>query len=425
MVDAMELLRRHSKRSAEGIAFSAREADSAFTFVITDADEAGLRRYDGLCSDGTFSPSQAPLWIRSWISNAKSDRLLAFVETERRPVFGLCLAVVKEGPFRVAGVMAGSHANGNFFPATDDFIGKVSPGVFASLFAAIHRTRPDIDMLAFERQAKTISSRPNPFLCLNYAESPNITLAADLDGGFDALLSRASGKRKRKKHRSQIRKFEAAGGYHRFRAGTAGEVDTLLSAFFEMKARRFAAMGTNNVFASAEIRSFFTALFKEALREESPPFFLQGLVIGGKLRAVTGMSVTGDRLICEFGGISEDELTAASPGDFIFFENIREACADGFRVFDFSVGDEYYKRLWCDLEIRQFDVLVPLTLKGRAASAAWAATGRAKRLVKNNRLAAQWARRVRGALAAKPASWSNSSKSAVRFCVRNCVKIKK
>jgi CelD/BcsL family acetyltransferase involved in cellulose biosynthesis len=300
--------------------------------------------------------------------------------------------------------MAGSHANGNFFPATDGFIGKASREVFAALFAAIHRARPDIDMLAFERQARTITNRANPLLCLPYTESPNIALSANLDGGFDALLSRASGKRKRKKHRSQIRKFETAGGYRRFRARTPAEVDTLLSAFFEMKARRFAALGMKNVFASAEIRSFFTALFEEALGEKSPPFFLQGLVMGGELRAVTGMSVSGDRLICEFGGISEDELTAASPGDFIFFENIREACAAGFRVFDFSVGDEYYKRLWCDIESRQFDVLVPLTLKGRVVSAAWAATGRAKRLVKNNRLAAQWARRARGALAAKPAS---------------------
>jgi CelD/BcsL family acetyltransferase involved in cellulose biosynthesis len=160
-------------------------------------------------------------------------------------------------------------------------------------------------------------------------------------------------------------------------------------------------MGIKDVFASSEIRSFFTALFREALKEESPSFFLWGLEVGGRLRALTGMSTAGDRLICEFGGISEDELTGASPGDFLFFENIREACEGGFRVFDFSVGDEYYKRLWCDIETTQFDVLVPLTLRGRIALAAWTATGHAKRLVKNNRLAWHWAQRLRSVLAAK------------------------
>jgi CelD/BcsL family acetyltransferase involved in cellulose biosynthesis len=297
--------------------------------------------------------------------------------------------------------MAGSHANGNFFPAADEFLKKASPELFASLFAAIHKARPEIDMLALQRQAKAIGRDPNPLLHLPHRESQNIALAVDLEGGFDAVLARTSGKRKCKKHRSQIRKFEAAGGYRHFRGREESEIDRLLSAYFEMKATRFAAMGIKDVFASPEIRSFFQILFKAALAEETPPFFLQGLEIGGKPRAVTGMSAAQDRLICEFGGISEDELTGASPGDFLFFENIRQACEDGFPVFDFSVGDEPYKRLWCNIEIRQFDVLIPLTLKGRAALAAWTATGHAKRLVKNNRLAWHWAQWLRSVLVTK------------------------
>jgi CelD/BcsL family acetyltransferase involved in cellulose biosynthesis len=398
MVDAANPLRRDTGYLDGMRTVSAGGAGAAFSFPVVAADKPGLERYGELCRRAVFSPSQSPLWIRSWISAAKPDCLLAFVEEERKPVFALGLAIAKEGPFRIARVMAGTHANGNFFPATADFVDKASPAVFASLFAAIRKARPDIDMLALERQARTIGMSANPLLRLPNSESLNIALAVDLDGGFDALLSRASGKRKCKKHRSQIRKFEAAGGYRRFRARTAAEIDVLLSAFFEMKARRFAEMGIKDVFAAPEIRSFFRSLFTEAQKEEAPPFFLQGLEIGGKPRAVTGMSIAGDRLVCEFGGISEDELTAASPGDFLFFENIREACMDGFRVFDFSVGDEYYKRLWCDIETTQFDVLAPLTLKGHAASTAWRAASHAKRLVKNSDLAWQWARRVRSAL---------------------------
>jgi CelD/BcsL family acetyltransferase involved in cellulose biosynthesis len=400
MVDATEPLRRDTERPEGARTASMRDIDIAFSFSVTAADKPGLERYGELCRSATFSPSQSPLWVGAWASNAAPDCLLAFAERERNPVFALCLAIAKEGPFRVARVMAGTHANGNFFPATDEFVEKASPGIFASLFAAIRRARPDIDMLALERQAKAIGHRANPLLRLPHGDSLNIALAVGLHGGFDALLSRSSGKRKCKKHRSQIRKFEAAGGYRCFRAETGAEVDALLSAFFQMKARRFAEMGIRDVFASGEIRSFFRRLFREALKDETPPFFLQGLEVGGKLRAVTGMSIAGDRLICEFGGISEDELTAASPGDFLFFENIKAACEGGFDIFDFSVGDEYYKRLWCDIETRQFDVLVPLTLKGRAALAAWSATACAKRLVKSNDLAWHWAQRVRSALTA-------------------------
>ena len=30
----------------------------------------------------------------------------------------------------------------------------------------------------------------------------------------------------------------------------------------------------------------------------------------------------------------------------------------GFRVFDFTIGDERYKRDWCDTEIKLYDTIV-------------------------------------------------------------------
>ncbi|TIM19619.1 MAG: GNAT family N-acetyltransferase, partial [Mesorhizobium sp.] len=198
----------------------------------------------------------------------------------------------------------------------------------------------------------------NPLASLPNFPSPNLSLAVDLAGGFDALLSRASGKRKRKKHRSQTRKFEAVGSQRRIEARTADEVNRLLDAFFEMKEFRFRKMGIANVFGEPEVRTFFRALFVEALCDDKPSFVLHGLEVAGKLRAV--------------------------PGDFLFFDNIQEACERGLDVYDFSVGDEPYKRLWCDIETQHFEVLVPLTLKGRALALILLQGARLKAFVKNS-----------------------------------------
>ena len=118
--------------------------------------------------------------------------------------------------------------------------------------------------------------------------------------------------------------------------------------------------------------------------ENPPPFVLHALEVGGRLRAVTGSSVRARRLVCEFGAIAEDELGHASPGDFLFFENIGEACRQGLEVFDFSVGDEPYKRLWCDIETRHFDVVAPLTAKGKLLSQALRLKARIKAYIKNS-----------------------------------------
>jgi CelD/BcsL family acetyltransferase involved in cellulose biosynthesis len=271
----------------------------------------------------------------------------------------------------------------------------------AAAFRALQAARPGIDMVAHERLAPHLAGLDNPLLALPHSDSPNLALAADLTGGFEPLVDRMSGKRKRKKLRAQLRKFEAAGGYRLIRADTPEEAGRLLAALFAMKHDRFRKMGVTNVFAPPEITAFFNALFAAASKDDVPRFLLSGLEVGGKLRAVAAYSRTGERIICDFASFTEDELHSASPGEFLFFHDIELACAEKLKLFDFSVGDEVYKRAWCEVETRQFDVLFPLTAKGHAAAAMRQAKARAKSMVKNSPLAWRLVRMARARNAGK------------------------
>ena len=353
-----------------------------------------------------FSPSQSPAWVGSWATEIAADIVVATLHDGQRPLMALAIEIVRSGPFRIGRFAGGRHANGNFAPLAgpSEAVGAED---LASLAAAIHVARPDLDLLSLERLCDRLDGQQNPFLCLPHDPSPNLSLAVDLSGGFEGVLERSSGKRKRKKHRSQTRKFEAAGGFRLIEARTPHDVTRLLDAFFAMKRERFDKMGVADVFAPAGVKAFFRRLFTEALAKDPPPFSLEALEVNGELRAVTGSSRSEGRVICEFGAIREDELAGASPGDFLFFENIARASAEGCSVYDFSVGDEPYKRQWCDLEVRQFDVLVPLTMKGRLAAAGLRGLSRGKAALKNNRFA--WRvyktlRRGKGTAAPKPAA---------------------
>lgn len=352
--------------------------------TVSVADSVALAAYAAFCRSALFAPAQSPAWILNWARYTEADTVLATLNADGRPVFSLALDVTRRGPFRVARFMGGRHANGNFAATDPYWPAKADDAAIRSILAAIARARPDIDLVALERLLPDLDGIANPLVSLPHSPSPNLSLAVDLAEGFDALLSRVGGKRRRKKHRSQMRKFEAVGSHRRIEARTADEVNRLLDAFFEMKEFRFRKMGIANVFGEPEVRAFFRALFIEALSDDKPSFVLHGLEVAGKLRAVTGSSRCGKRLICEFGAICEDDLTHASPGDFLFFDNIEEACESGFDVYDFSVGDEPYKRLWCDIETRHFEVLIPLTLKGRALALALRQGARLKAVIKNS-----------------------------------------
>ncbi|CCV13241.1 GNAT family N-acetyltransferase [Mesorhizobium sp. STM 4661] len=351
---------------------------------VSAADGAALAAYAKLCRSAVFAPAQSAAWILNWAAETGPDIVMATLSSGDRPVFALALEVTRRGPFRVARFVGGRHANGNFAAADPHWLASAHGEAIRSVLTAIAKARPDIDLVALERLLPDLDGIANPLASFPHFPSPNLSLAADLAGGFDALLSRAIGKRRRKKHRSQMRKFEAVGSHRRIEAKTPEEANRLLDAFFEMKEFRFRKMGVANVFGEPEVRAFFRALFIGALAEERSFFLLHGLEVAGKLRAVTGSSRSGKRLICEFGAIAEDDLAHTSPGDFLFFDNIEEACERGFEIYDFSVGDEPYKRLWCDIETQHFEVLFPLTLKGRALALELRQGARLKSFIKNS-----------------------------------------
>lgn len=387
-----------------GIARAADAAtdDAVVTVRVEPASAEMLARYRAFATGKLQGPAQHATWVEAFLEARGGD--IVFLTAARSGVAAMMmpLEIVGHRGFRVARAIGGSHANGNFPAATTTFLHGVVPETMRALATGLRKARPDVDLLLIERQAPELNGLANPFGALPAIESPNVALAVDLGCGFEAILERVGRKRRLKKHRSQTRKLEAAGGYARIRASNDEEVERLMAAFLEQKADRFRRMGVENVFA--DMGGFLTALFKRALRDERPAFILHGLDVAGKVRAVTGSSIVDDRLICEFGSIIEDELVHASPGDFLFFENIEEAARSGYGIYDFSVGDEPYKRAWCDIEVRQFDTIAALSLKGRAYAAALRGLASAKRSIKSNqRLWAMVKRLRRGKAKAAPA----------------------
>lgn len=368
----------HALRAQRGAA-----AACGTSVELRPADDEALNGYAAFCRDGIHGPAQHPLWVRSWVMATGADVVIATLDRDGRPACALALEIAQDGPFRVARFVGGSHANGNFAAISRDFDEPLSAPEGQALTDAIRLARPDIDLVLLQRQNPAHEGARNPLSSFATVRSPNVSLAVDLSGGFEEMLSRRNGKRKRKKLKLQERKFEEAGGHRLILPETREDVDRLLGAFFAMKAARFSGKGIPNVFAPVEVQAFFRMLFQDALDCPEPPFILHGVEVAGTLRAINGCSVTGDSVVCEFGGICEG-LGNASPGFFIDYHSIEQACQMGKALYDFSVGDEDYKRSWCDVETWQFDTMLPLTAKGRVAWACEMARAQAVRFVKSN-----------------------------------------
>jgi CelD/BcsL family acetyltransferase involved in cellulose biosynthesis len=80
----------------------------------------------------------------------------------------------------------------------------------------------------------------------------------------------------------------------------------------------------------------------------------------------------------------DGEFARFGPGRAHLHELLRHAIDGGFDRFDFTVGDEPYKRDWSDTELRLHDYLAAVTIRGAVMMAATAAFRHTKRFIKQS-----------------------------------------
>lgn len=373
-------------------------SDEALAVEVRAADADALADYAAFCRRAVHGPAQHPLWVGAWVEEVNADALVVTASRDGAPLFMLALEVVAKGPFRIARFIGGNHANGNFAAMARDGGEAPAQGAGKAIVAALRAARPDLDLVLLSRQNPHFDGLPNPLSRLATMTSPNISLAARLDGGFEALLERSGRRRKVRHYKKRLARFRQGGGFRLIEAATPQEVSTLIDAFFVLKGERLRKMGIANVFDGDAMEAFFRKLFASALDTAPAPFVLHGLEANGKVVAVNGLSVTDHGFVFEFSGI-DDSDPATSPGYFLNYNTIEWACRLDKRLFDFSVGDEPYKRSWADVETWQFETLLPLTARGRVlALYERGRAGAVRRLKANDRL---WelAKKLRGRLA--------------------------
>lgn len=371
---------------------------SASIIPVTAADDAALRDYEAFCQRAVHGPCQHPLWITGWIASTRTDALIVTVKQDEQPVLMLALEVISKGGLRIARFIGGNHANGNFVAMDRRTLTAIPDAV--ALKAALRKARPDIDLIFLSRQDPVFEGFDNPLASLATMQSANISLAVDLSGGFRAVLSRHNPGRKRKRFNYQLNRFRRAGGHRLIEARTAEEVGHLLDVFFELKGASLRSKGITDTFAAPQIRAFFRALFCNALGEDNPPFLLRAVEVGGEIVAITGLSVTRETVVCDFNTYrNRDPRT--SPGAFIDHINIEWACEQGKAIYDFSVGEEAYKRNWCDIETWQFETLLPLSASGTALAFYERGRMAAIRAIKSNPTLWAFTRQMRARLASK------------------------
>jgi CelD/BcsL family acetyltransferase involved in cellulose biosynthesis len=382
MISAADRVRLPEPRPAP----LARASDARpFAGVECFRDIAGARAaWAELAAEG--SAYQRQDFVAAWAQTFRARLAIVVARDEAGAAAALLpLHVRRFGPLRVAAFAGGGWANfhmGLFRRGID-----WSPEDVATLLSAAAKAA-GVDLFAFSHQPSDWDGRDNPLCGLPVRRSPNAAFASALPPThmewLDAHFSRATQKKQRKK----ARKLEAFGAVAHVRARSEAEAQRFLDALLAHKAEQARARGEADEFAGAEVRH----LLRRLANGDEPAMEMHALVAGERVAAVFGALSHHGRLsglVVSYDGAPE--VAAASPGEWLLIEVVKDAIARGFHTFDLGIGESRYKSEICEIEVALYDGAFAATALGRLGVplffAARAALGRLKRQPRLFRLA--------------------------------------
>jgi CelD/BcsL family acetyltransferase involved in cellulose biosynthesis len=275
-----------------------------------------------------------------------------------------------------------------------DFASVVTdfPALFDAVVRQIGAEQP-FDAVLLTKMPEHVGPQLNPFLSLPNTLNPSGAYLVNLGTDWETFYAAKRSSSTRRRDRTKRKRLSDIGPVTFTTPFTADDTRQNLAVLLEQKGNAFAAMGVNNFLARQDVRDFF---FDLATSPQTRDFVHVSHLDVGPMMAATNLGLV-------FRGVyyhvlaSYDAGPASKfgPGAAHLHELMTYAMQRGCRAFDFTIGDERYKREWSDVTIKLYDHRCAVTLRGYIAGLPGLAISEAKRLIKQNPVLWPLALRVR------------------------------
>jgi CelD/BcsL family acetyltransferase involved in cellulose biosynthesis len=211
---------------------------------------------------------------------------------------------------------------------------------------------------------------------LNPSGAYETTLPADWEQFYAAKRSSST----RRRDRTKLKRLGELGPVNFVNPDASAELALTLDVLIQQKSKAFARMGVPNLFA----RPGYVAFYRELATSPRfrPLVHLSRLDVGATWAALNLGLTFRDCYFHILASYDDGEVSRFGPGAAHLRELLRYAIGRGLKRFDFTIGDEPYKRDWCDTEQQLFDHSAATTLRGWPATALSLGWRRAKRAIK-------------------------------------------
>jgi CelD/BcsL family acetyltransferase involved in cellulose biosynthesis len=331
-------------------------------------------------------------WVAKWHQHIGAPRgVIPAVVVGREAagpiLFILQLAIEFKGPIRRLTWLGSELCDYNAPLLAEAFAREVNGDRFLEVWRDVldlMRSNPRLrfDLIDLQKMPEAVGRQKNPFLALPVLANPSGAYVSNLGNDWESFYAAKRSSQTRKRERRQLKHLAEHGGVQFVDVRDRAEIERTLDTLFAQKTRSFMRMGVEDIFARSGYQAF--------LRDIATDPGMRELVHVSRLDVGPVMAAENIGLTfrsCYYLVLSsyhDGDLARLGPGRAHLHELLRHAIERGFSQFDFTIGDESYKRDWSDTELRLFDYLGAATLWGKSIAALAAAFRRTKRTIKQN-----------------------------------------
>jgi len=302
-------------------------------------------------------------WFENWVNNFRNQAnditCVVVVSYNNKILFILPLEIIKKFNLKILQWIGGKHSDyhapilsKNFNLSKDDFI---------DLWKKIKLKIPDFDLVYFIKQPKTVDKLNNPFVLFfnNYTDSKtyNIILPKKWNEYNQSIL--------KKKFRSQnirSKKLLKKLGNLKFKIlKDKSEKFEIIKKLLIQKNLKLKSLGAAELLENEDL-NFYTSFENDKLDTIST--HISYLKLNEKIIAIHWGILYKKRFYYLLPSMGEKNLNKYSPGRLLLSLLIRWSISKKVEIFDFTLGDESYKKSWTNNESQLFNYLYLNNFKG-------------------------------------------------------------
>lgn len=332
--------------------------------IHTQLDDEIQKFWSDLEDRSNLGPFQSFGWVKHWLSTVglpvydiEVFVVCIFVNEHIEAI--LPMGIVKKNKFSKLEWLGGIHCDYMGPLVAEDSIFFYSN--FNSIWREVLTALPKIDVVSFRNQPLKLGSQNNPFCSMRHSREYSNSYQANFEGSWSQFKGSISKKVLNDSIRQ--RKRLSSLGILKFVVLDKSEDKSLFyKKLFAFKSLRYAEMGVEDILKPKEHKDFYLGMPESINKFTS--VHCAALMLDDEIIALHWGVIQKKTFYYLMPANSSGKWSKYSPGKLLLEELLFWCHENKISIFDFTSGDEMYKKIWTNASLSLINTLTPITLKG-------------------------------------------------------------